>query len=309
MDVDIHGVIAELKRVGRHRQVASLVSNSRNQQIIFSGNAFHAVDARTGALHIQSGLTKPLRRNFWPHTNINNILRTPTSIQSGGGGGGRHKKSHFKKQDKKKKKKAVVAKTSPNVGKGRFFGSIQGTQVHAELEDFILLDERNFNKKYNDAMHPWTKRILGYLVMQCRWYPIQCEFKVGDVTMRLATAIDVICVDPANGRLVFIELKTGHTDYFENSDGYMSKCLSFMRNSPLNWANVQLTASVQLLLRQNPQIRLAETSSYVIRIDEANMFAYQLDNGFIKFMTPRLLNDIDMTIPAVQKTKRARCIY
>ncbi len=318
MDVDIHSVITELRRVGRHRAVESLVSNRQNQQIIFSGNAFHAVDARTGALQVQSGLTRPLRRNYWPHTNMSNILRTPSSSNSSSGTQHTKKKSHFKKQQQRRDKKQGKTQADPqtkkqkkgyNIGKGRFFGSVQGTQVQHELEDFILLDEENFNKKYNGAMHPWTKRILEYLLLERRWYPIQCEFKVGDTVKRLATAIDIICVDPANGHLVFIELKTGHSGYFENCDGYMAKCLSFMRNSPLNWANVQLTASVQLLQRQNPSLRLSHTSSYVIRIDEENMWVYELDNGFIRMMTPRLLDELDMTLTdddAKPKRKKAK---
>ena len=48
-----------------------------------------------------------------------------------------------------------------------------------------------------------------------------------------------------------------------------------------------------MLLRLNPGIELRETSSYVIRIDEEDLFAYHLDNRFIQAMNPRLLEHIE----------------
>lgn len=130
-----------------------------------------------------------------------------------------------------------------------------------------------------------------------KWFPLQFEYPVFDEELRMATKMDMIWVDPATGGLRFIELKTGYKATFENSDGRMSKCLSFMPNSPLNWANIQLTATVIMLLRQNPAINIDETKSFVIRIDDDDLFCYHIDNVFIKAMNPRLLNNIDMTKP------------
>lgn len=281
MDVEIHQVVRELKERGRHHQVAALCANLENQRVVFSGSAFFYIDAKR-AYQILEGVLPVLKRSFWPHTNMTKILKTPTSKGV--------------KQTKKRRgargAAAPVAKKA-NIGKGRFFGSIQGKQVHSETEDFILLDEKNFRKKHGGTMHDWTRRLLMDLIGRMRLYPIQCEFKVGDLALRMGTAIDMICVNPATGHLVFLELKTGHADYFENTDGtMMRRSLKFLRNSPLNWANVQLTTGVLLLLRQNPTLNLDHTRSYVVRIDDQDLFYYALDNEFIRRMRPILLNDL-----------------
>ena len=278
MDVDTLTVLRALKKNGHHKQTLRLLASKHTKQIIFSSNAFYFIDKK-GCHHILSGLLPVLKRNFWPNTDINSIMRKPS------------KKGITKgKRGTTQEKKKVNTTT---VGKGRFFGSIQGTRIHAELEDFILLDDKNFKKKH-PALHPWTKRILEYVICQMKWFPIQCEYPVFDEDLRMATKMDLMCVDPATGELRFIELKTGYKATFENSDGRMSKCLRFMPNSPLNWANIQLTATVIMLLRQIPSINIDQTQSFVIRIDDDDIYAYHIDNVFIKAMNPRLLNNIDM---------------
>ena len=273
MDIDTIRVVHALKKQGRHKQSLRLLTSKQSKSIIFSNNAFYHVDEK-GIYHILSGLLPTLKRNFWPDTNMTRIMKRP-------------------KKDKKETKNGMkkAKKGTKTGGGGRFFGSIQGSRVHHELEDFILLDDKNFRKKHG-SLHPWTKRILAYVVCQMKWLPLQCEYKVGDVTKRVGTAIDMICVNPVNGHLVFLEFKTGYKLYFENSDGRMSKCLSFMPNSPLNWANIQLTTAVIMLLRQNPTIKIEETSSFVIRIDDENLDSYHIDNTFISAMNPRLIQAI-----------------
>lgn len=277
MDVDTLAIVRALKKNGTHRPALRLLASRANKEILFSGSAFFHIDNR-GVHRILTGLLPTLKRNFWPSTDIKQILRKPSVKKQQKG---------TKSVPKKKKKKPAG-----NSGKGRFFGSIQGSRIHRELEDFILLDDKNFKKKHG-LLHPWTKRILEYVVGQQKWMPLQCEYKVFDARRRIGTALDMICVNPVTGHLVFLEFKTGYKTTFENSDGFMSKCLDFMPNSPLNWANIQLTASVHMLLALNPGIQLNETSSYVLRIDDEDLCVYHLDNRFISRMQPCLLQNIE----------------
>lgn len=273
MDVDTRSVIRTLKEHGNHRVVRSLLTNKANKNIVFANGAFHFIDAN-GRYNLFKGLLPVLKANFWSTTNMNNIMRKPKINKS-----------------TKKRNIAPLAVAPSSKGKGRFFGSVQGSRVHGELEDFILLDDKNFLKKHG-VLHPWTKRILIHIICQMGCYPVECEFPVYDEALGIATKMDMIGVNPANGNLVFFEFKTGYNGYFENSDGFMSKSLSTMPNSPLNWANIQLTASVVMLLRLHTNIQLQNTSSYVIRVDDNNLDTYKIDNKFIHMMNPRLLNDI-----------------
>lgn len=282
MDVDARTVLTTLKQHGKHRHALRLLACKQNKQTIFSGSAFFHIDAK-GTHHILSGLLPVLKRNFWSTTDMARITHGPK------------KTTTTTKKKKKKGKEKKEQKKSPNTGKGRFFGSIQGSRVHSELADFIMLDDKNFRKKHG-TLHPWAKRILAHTVCERKWLPLVCEHPVSDPVRRIGSAIDMICVDPATGNLIFLEFKTGYKQYFENSDGYMSKCLSFMPNSPLNWANIQLTAAVIMLLRQNPSLNLANTSSYVMRIDDEDLCVYHIDNRFIKSMSTCLFENIDMTV-------------
>jgi hypothetical protein len=315
MDVDVHALVTKLRAYGRHQSVVSLLTNQNNQRVVFAGKAFHDIDER-GAYQILQGLLPVLKRTFWPVTDMQKILRKPSTkgVQK------KQKKSLTATRDAKKGN-ATGKKKKFNAGKGRFFGSIQGTQVHQELEDYIQLDEKNFKKKHGDKLHPWTQRILRE-VLERGWYPLQCEFKVGErQVLRIGTAIDMVCVDTATGDLVFIEFKTGYSGCFETSDGSQMKgCLNFMQNSPLNWASVQITAGVLLLLRRNPQLRLADTASYVIRIDEDDLWVYPIDNAFIRRIEQPLMQALQQSqqteVTNKQKrkktkpvTKRVRHVY
>lgn len=310
MDVDVHALVAKLRAYGRHQSVVSLLTNQNNQRIVFAGKAFHDIDER-GAYQILTGLLPVLKRTFWPLVDMQKILRKPSTkgIQKKQK---KQKKSLTATRDAKKGQQQQPKKKKKfNAGKGRFFGSIQGTQVHQELEDYIQLDEKNFKKKHGDKLHPWTRRIVQE-VLERGWYPLQCEFKVGErQVLRIGTAIDMVCVDTATGDLVFIEFKTGYSGCFETSDGSQMKgCLDFMQNSPLNWASVQITAGVLLLLHQNPQLRLANTASYVIRIDEDDLWVYPIDNGFIRRIEQPLMQALqqsqqtEATNKQTQKRKR-----
>ena len=266
-------LITKLRQNNRHKLVDSLVTNARNKRVLFANGAFYYIDD-TGRYHILQGLLPVLKRNYWPHTNFTSIMKQPRDVRVGG------------KKNKKRKKDDDFVVKKPS--KGWFFGSIQGKQVHNELDDFILLDDKNFKKKHTQ-LHPWTKRLLVDIICRMKWLPIKCEFAVCDESIRVGTAIDMICVDPSNGNLIFIEFKTGYASYFENNDGQMKRCLSFMKNSPLNWANVQLVSSVMMLLKYYPHIPLSHTSSYVIRIDDSDIHYYHIDNSFIKKMHGKLL--------------------
>lgn len=318
MDIVPIDVLKSLKKENKHKNALLLLSNKSNKRIIFSSNAFYYIDDKN-TYHVLSGLLPVLKRNFWPNTNIKNILRGPNKQQQDGiyknnKNKKKKKKNHIEKKkiqhalslakkNKNKNKTIDEDKGGDGInmeGKGRFFGSIRGTIVHNQLEDFILLDDKNFTKKYG-CLHPWTKRILIYIRCTMKWIPIQCEFKIYNKELNIGTAIDMICVNPLNGNLVFLEFKTGYKDYFENSDGYMEKCLGFMPNSPLNWANIQLTFGVIMLLRQNPGININNTSSYVLRIDNDDLMIYHLDNKFIYTMRTSLLNN---TITAIIDNKK-----
>lgn len=158
------------------------------------------------------------------------------------------------------------------------------------MEDFILLDDKNFQKKHRH-LHPWTKRLLEHIVGVLHLQPVKCELGIYDEEARIGTRIDMVCVEPLTQRIGFIEIKTGYRD-FESYDGYMQGCLACLQNSALNRASIQLATSVVLALKHNPSIALEQTCSHVIRVDEENLDCYAVENKFIRLITPSLLKTI-----------------
>lgn len=298
MDIRVSDVIKTLKAANRHKHLYLLLSNKDNNRIIFSSNAYYYHDDKSG-FRILHGLLPTLKRNYWPNSNIKSIMEMAKKSNTLSNS---KKTLRFKSNKTKKTKKNLLYtnnalkkhkenKETILKGKGKFFGTIQGTRIHHELEDAIILDYKNFKKKYGN-LHPFTERILLYLRAEMKWIPIRSEFKVYDKDNMIGTAIDMICVNPINGHLVFIEFKTGYKTYFETYDGFLERCLKDLKNSPLNWATIQLTASVIMLLNQNPSLSIENTSSYVIRIDDENIDSYLIDNEFIRIMQDKLLHHL-----------------
>jgi hypothetical protein len=292
MNVDKREIITTLKKHGRHHASRALLTSKRNARIVFSGSAFFYIDEK-GVYRPLRGLLPVLKSTFWPNSNIYSIMKKVKP--SSGIKKASAKQAGAKHNAKRANAKQATAKQPKQHSKGRFFGSIQGSRIHGELDDFITFDGEAFLKRH-PQMHPWTKRILLYVMTEMHWYPLECEFKLYDETLRIGTAIDMICVNPHTGHLIFLEFKTGYKTYFEQHDGFMKRCLCFMPNSPLNWANIQLTSAVLMLLKQWPTIPLAHTASYVIRIDDENLVSYHIDNQFIQRMSNTLLQNVDVDV-------------
>jgi hypothetical protein len=280
MDVNANRVMKSL--ASKHREPSrKILSNKLNKNVIHSNGAYYYKDSK-GKYTILSGLLPSLKSCFWPNVNINKITKTPNVKW---------------KKTKNEKKGEQQQPPRQLKGKGRFFGSLRGSKIHKQLEDFVFLDRAHYMKKHK-GLHGWTKAILLYIESK-GWSPILTEYNVYDAILRIGTSIDMICVNRMNGNLVILEFKTGYKDYFENYDGYMENSLFEYENSPLNWATMQLTFSIIMLLKQQEKVTnvrdkltINDIEAYIIRIDDVLLEKYDVDNVFINGMTSRVYNDM-----------------
>lgn len=266
MDTSVESIVKSLKNKA---PTQSLLSNVYNKRIIHTNGAYYYRNSKN-EYKILTGLVPSLKRCFWPNVNINNIMKNPKKVIT-------KKKTTTKKKNKRKG--------------GHFYGSIKGTKVHEQIEDFVLLDKKNFLKKHI-GLHPWSKRILNHIVDKMKWIPLKSEYNIYDESLMIGTSIDMICVDLSNGKLILLEFKTGYKTYFENNDGFMEHSLYLMKNSPLNWATIQLVFSIIMLLKQVQHLRLSDIEAYVIRIDDDTVDSYAIDQTFIKRMTHPIYSDM-----------------
>jgi hypothetical protein len=236
-----------------------------------------------GKYVVLSGLLPRLRKTFFPDTNIFNLLKKPkiTGISKkkrrGGGGGG---KKSVNKQPKQRVKKEA---------KGWHYGKIRGTVVHQELEDFILLDRKNFLKKHG-SLHHLTHKLLSFIIDTMKWQPLRSEFNIFDEALRIGTSIDFVGVNE-KGELILVEVKCGFTNYFDRSQGPMLHSLYELSDSPHHQANLQIITAAMLIMRHH-EIPLDAIRLYVLRVDEHEIEPFEVNNAYVKKKATGIYRDL-----------------
>ena len=160
-------------------------------------------------------------------------------------------------------------------------GAMRGTLIHRQLHDAIALDEANFMRLHPDGSHPWLRPLVQALV-QRRWQPARSEFVTRARALRMATRIDLICVDE-EGRLVFIELKTGYDPitFHETADGRWLKGSPPHRHrwpcTPFRRAVVQCMLGA-LMLAAELDLPDAAYRTAVVRVDDAAVELIEIEH-------------------------------
>jgi hypothetical protein len=278
MDVDVMEVI---KGVDDKKPVEKLLLNERNKRIIHQGSCFYMINKKTGKYEPLKGLLPSLKKAFWPETNFYTVSSTIA--------GQKRKRSNTSTRRRGRNNKNIKQIAVPH-NKGRHFGSIRGSQVHKQLEDFILLDKKNFDKKYG-RLHIWTKRILLYIIEQ-EWQPIFSEFHIFDEDLRIATSIDMICITP-EGKLIILEFKTGYSGYWRKSnkgERISGPLKSIMANNPLNRAKLQLAFSMLFLIKHH---QIVNMEGWIIRIDQKELEAIKLDCNFLRIYSKSMYKHLE----------------
>lgn len=130
-------------------------------------------------------------------------------------------------------------------------GSTRGTVADKEVADLV----NKGTLPADGSFSPYALRILRFL-WRHNLQPCAAQFLVYDERIRIATEIDLVCVDlrvPAGRRnVVFIECKTGFERNYEKPDGRF--CSPYVPDSAIsaitkNYRNThQLQALVQLIM-------------------------------------------------------------
>jgi len=254
-----------------------ILDNERNKRICHRGSAFYFTDLEE-TYHCLKGLLPTLSYLYWPDFDVKDITKRKKTYGRPGrkrNGGGMKEKKIFPSQKEKKR--------------GRFYGRIKGEEVHEELQDFIELDKKTFLKKH-PVIHEFTKRILLFIRQQ-NWIPFISEFMVFDEDIRVGTAIDLVCLDIATGKVIFLEFKTGYEGYFDRYTSYMRKSLSKLTNSPSNQAHIQLITSVLITMKSH-RITVDEFEMYVIRVDNTCLSPHKVSNDYLSSKAKKIYSDI-----------------
>ena len=243
--------IAKKLNEGRNK-IVRLASHPRNAKI--------KTDGKKGTLNFKfmvnfgpksrdytyKGLTKVLKRVFYPRT-----------------------EDDPRKKSKSEKARSKSNKFYKNVNKMKrtceSYGKDHGTLVHSEIECFTdcMLNGKSFRSECPDP-DPCTLRIICILNRK-GWYPILGEHMIWDEDLRVATAIDMICIDSTTGDTVMIELKTGYEGESYNAvpkDPKLPRPIDDISNCPRNRHMLQLM-TMDMILRK--KYHIAIDKFYIIR--------------------------------------------
>jgi hypothetical protein len=234
-------------------KIGKLVNHKRNAYIslinvgIYGDKAFSIKDPKTGKQTLYPGLTKKLKRVFYPEIEENPMKKN--------------------KQNSAQRKHAYY-KASKQERSCPKYGKDHGKQVHQELE--LYTNMLSCGKKIKDFTKsvpipdPCTIRIITMCARK-GWYPLVAEQMIWDEDMRVATAIDMIVTDVTTGKLILLELKTGYEgeEYGPHpSDGKFPEPLNDITNCPMFRHMLQVTSMLSILYRK---YKVTIDDAYIVR--------------------------------------------
>jgi hypothetical protein len=100
-----------------------------------------------------------------------------------------------------------------STGGARTGGSSRGMKVDRELEKLIN------HGTIPETLHRYTIKTMRQLRSE-NLRPFWAQVAVGDKQLKLATALDMLCVD-ANGHVVNVQLKTGYDRNYDTARGHL----------------------------------------------------------------------------------------
>lgn len=253
MNIDIENIISKHHLSGT---LATLLHHDRNKQVFYSSGAYYMRDP-SGKLRVLSGLLPSLKRTFWNNYDYFSVIGDITKIA----------------------KKKGLSVSSSSGGFGKFTGNVRGSIIHEQLNDFILLDQKNFYKKYFD-LHPWGRDIIN-LILNNKWIPIVSEFDIFDSKLMIGTSVDMIAFDPKTGKIIAIEIKTGYKNHFEVEKGKMTGCLKGVLGFSFhNCAMLQLVTAMIFIIK-NHNIDYDNIEGCIVHVNDSQLDSYKIKPGFL----------------------------
>lgn len=172
-----------------------------------------------------------------------------------------------------------------------------GTMFHTRCEIYMQMCQQDAQQaRAFEQEHRRACKLFDHFaryVRDKRYVPLACEYTVCDPVLGFATAVDCIWADPANKRVVFVELKTGYDGVFVKSHGVVGEPLNIFKGiSPKNRALAQVyLSSMQHVLSGAPAGWALEAQ--VWHVTAQKMMIYCLDprcmtHAFAKDMHDKL---------------------
>lgn len=166
-------------------------------------------------------------------------------------------------------------------------GAKRGTLVDVQVRDVVraMFDEK-YERKHK-TLHPYTKKIMSSLkILDLTASFAQCY--VGDSASRIATGVDLVCIDNVSKRPVIVELKMGFNGTLDSSNGFMRSVLQTYPNSPRYQHQAQLAVTYELFKRT---YGLEPVKCLVLNGNDKGVNFHELEPAF-RTLAPQILHEI-----------------
>ena len=255
--------------------IEALLKHPRRNNIIFSPNeqCFRVNISDKGDGKRYTGLTKALRKAFWPNYSYEEARK----------GAVKNRTYEQRKRDRRKKNSMISWRERKiELSKGKRPHGIElGSVVHKQLEDFANMNEIEFANKYQE-INAYTAKVIEAL-RQWRLRPVLggAELQIYDENLRIATAIDMVCVDVTNGMPVLVEIKTGSEGHFNLPTNIMMSCpLDNFDSMPVNQARLQVLLA-RIIIRK--RYRLGGIKAYVIHVCREGIRKFDIPTPWLRY--------------------------
>jgi hypothetical protein len=256
MDIDVRKhVLPWIK--GDATDAVLIVEHPDNERLVCDSQGFHYFDPEKEKNRRLRGLTGPLAELFWPDQLLPVVRAAyPTNHR-----------------------RPVSAQTAAR-------GLLRGNLIHSQIQALVSLDAEHFHRKYTGGAHPWSYDALDALLGR-GIRPLDSEVGIADVDIGKATNIDLIGVRE-NGRLVFIEWKTGYEgEAWTSATHWMRGPLrGVLEDSAKNRAIVQVVLGA--LMARNSRGLSDDFECWVVHISSQGTEFIPVKAEFILEYGPRL---------------------
>ena len=169
-------------------------------------------------------------------------------------------------------------------------GAKRGTLVDVQIRDVVrAMFDDSYQRKHK-TLHAYTKKILASLKV-LDLTPAYAQCYVGDSQTKVATGVDLVCLDNATKRPVVIELKMGFNGTLDAGNGFMKSILQVYPNSPRYQHQAQLAVTYELFKRT---YGLEPVRCIVLNGNDKGVHFHELEPAFKK-LAPAILDKIFKT--------------
>lgn len=214
---------------------------------------FRLVNEQRTSSSTLKGITRTLRRLFWPDYDYYKIPRRTTRGQSAAG------------------------------------GISLGSRVHSELDEItrkrsIECDRASYTSAWRSAS-AYTRDLIHTMEQKWGWEILITEVPVLMHETGMASAIDVVCYSHHSARLVLVELKTGYDDVMLIGSGGRMRCSLGVDDSPLNQAFVQIGVVAHALAAE-AAVPISRFDCFVVQVNQRSIVPYQVPSTLLTETVP-----------------------